>query len=123
MHGKVISLDTFPELAAAYAVWDAQPGNPNAANHVAQAIKSLLYRLAPRYRNLRYLVLVGGDDLIPYYRLPDEARVANERRYAIGIPTDTLLAQSVANRYLLTDDTMPVCCRWPIAAASCICPN
>ena len=104
VHGKVIALDSYPELVAAYAIWDAQPTNPNAANYVAQAIKSLLYRLAPAYRNLQYLVIIGGDDLIPYFRVADEARVANERNYAGDVAANPLLAQSASERYLLTDD-------------------
>jgi hypothetical protein len=84
-------------------VWDAQLGNPLAANFVASHIKSLLYSLAPAYPNWQYLVLVGDDRMIPHRRLQDMALVANERAYAdlAGTP---ILSGSLGLRYMLTDD-------------------
>ena len=48
---------------------------------MARNIKALLYRLAPAYPNLKYMVLVGDDRMIPARRIVDEALFANERLY------------------------------------------
>jgi hypothetical protein len=102
--GVVIALDAQPTLAAAYALWDTLPDNPYAANYVAASIKSYLYQLAPRYPNWKYLVIVGPDTVIPFRRIPDEARVSNERKYNTQTNIQTLTRASFSSRYILTDD-------------------
>jgi hypothetical protein len=101
--GELVDVDAYPEIVSAYRRWEKQIKNPMAANFVALHIKSLLYRLAPAYPNLEYLVIVGGDRVIPHRRIRDEALIANERHY-----TDTMnipnLGKSFHLRYFLTDD-------------------
>ena len=103
VHGVVVHLDDYAGIVDAYALWDTQAGNPLAANYVASNIKSLLYRLAPAYPNLKYLVLVGDDRVVPHRRIRDEALVSNERRYA-EIAHTPILSESLSLRYLLSDD-------------------
>jgi hypothetical protein len=98
----VTDLNSYAAIAAAYAVWEAQPGNPLAANYVAAHVKSLIYRLAPAYPNLEYLVLVGDDRVIPQRRIRDEALISNERRYGNVFTPE--LAGSLAYRYFLSDE-------------------
>jgi hypothetical protein len=86
-----------------YAIWDAAPGNPLAANYVAASIKSVIYNRALAYPNVQYVVLVGGDRIIPHRRIRDEAIVANERTYA-SIAATVELSGSLGLRYLLSDD-------------------
>jgi len=101
--GTLVELDTYPAVNAAFALWDAEPGNPLAANYVAATLKSLIYRLAPAYPNLEYLVLVGDDRVIPYRRIRDEALLSNERLYA-GIAYTPRISESLHLRYFLSDD-------------------
>ena len=101
--GVVVDLGSDPDLAAAYARWDAKPDNPALANHVAANLKSFLYSLSDAYPNWEYLVLVGGDQIIPYRRLRDVTFRANERAYA-DADFDPALAQARAKRYFLSDD-------------------
>jgi hypothetical protein len=103
VQGQLIDLALYPEFATPYSVWDSQPGNPLAANFVAVSIKSLLYSLAQAYPNLKYLVLVGDDRVIPQRRIQDVALVANERHYAETAAT-TILSGTLALRYFLSDD-------------------
>ena len=79
--GVVINLDDYPEIVNAYTVWDADPANPQAANFVARNIKSLLYNTLPAYSEVKYLVVIGGDSIIPHRRIQDTTLVANERKY------------------------------------------
>jgi hypothetical protein len=101
--GVLVNLDDYPALGSAYARWDRRPESPALANFVALHIKSLLYRLAPAYPELQYLVLVGGDRIIPQRRLRDATLIANERRYA-GEAQALSLRQSLQQRYMLSDD-------------------
>ena len=103
VHGEVVNLDSYPAITQAYQVWDGQPGNPQAANFVARTIKSLLYSLAPAYPNAQYIVIVGGDNVIPQRRLVDLTLVANERKYAAKAD-NALLTAAFQNRYYLSDD-------------------
>jgi hypothetical protein len=103
VNGRVVNLDDYPEIVFAYQVWDAQIDNPLAANFVAAHIKSLLYNLAPAYPNLKYLVIVGDDRVIPHRRIRDEALMANERHYASTSYADNL-KPSLELRYFLSDD-------------------
>jgi hypothetical protein len=78
-------------IANAYALWDSDPTNPFYANYVAQIYNSVVTAAAvrnpssgsgpPLYPNIEYIVLVGGDEVIPFYRVPDLATVANQREY------------------------------------------
>ena len=101
--GALVDLSAYQSLADAYALWNRRPSNHLAANFVASQIKALLYKLSPAYPNLRYLVLVGGDDVIPFRRIRDEALFANERLYAEQAG-DTRAAAALDKRYFLSDD-------------------
>jgi len=115
VNGIVIDLDTVqdtdqptPEFALrqAYEAWDedtaAELRNPQTANRVAQTIKHYLYDIIPAYENLKYIVLVGGDEVIPYRRVVDNTLVANQRNYQTAL--DPAISAAYQNRYLLTDD-------------------
>ena len=103
VNGELIDLAAYPEFATPYSTWDSQLDNPLAANYVAVSIKALLYSLAQAYPNLKYLVLVGDDRVIPQRRIQDVALVANERHYAATAAT-TILSGTLGLRYFLTDD-------------------
>jgi len=77
--------------------------NAQVANFVARNIKALLYRLAAGYPNLKYMVLIGDDRMIPARRIVDEALYANERLYP-DIPRTTAIGAAEQDRYFLSDD-------------------
>ncbi len=78
-------------VTEAYNLWDSDPSNPFYANYVASTFDALLTAATlrnpsdgtgpPLYPNTEYIVLVGGDEIIPFYRVPDLAFVANEGEY------------------------------------------
>ncbi|PDW02622.1 peptidase [Candidatus Viridilinea mediisalina] len=88
-----------PTLAEVYARWDANRNNPLYANYIARFIDNIIKatiagetlsspnfvlgsQTAPvAYPNVRNIVLVGGDDIFPFFRLPDLTTIANEADY------------------------------------------
>lgn len=104
VRGTILDVMADPAVAAAYAAWDDHPGSWQKANDVAAAIKSLIDQYTTSYPRLRYLVLVGGDDMIPFYRVMDQNETYwQEDSYAGFLPGGTVHDALAADR-LLTDD-------------------
>jgi hypothetical protein len=124
-------------IDALYADWDANAANPFYANRVAELIDNLIEAVtvadstpgasgpAPAFRlgagsapllslpNIRYIVLVGGDETIPFFRAPDLTTIANEADYAAYlreldpsgiIDANSALGGALRSRMLLTDN-------------------
>jgi hypothetical protein len=102
VNGVVIDLDSYPEINDAYQEWDADPGNPQAANLVARTIKSLIYSRLESYPSVKHIVVVGDDAVIPQRRLEDLSLVANERTYLYY--DNPAMAGAGKYRYYLSDD-------------------
>jgi CSLREA domain-containing protein len=100
--------DTGGAVAAAYAQWNATPGDPVAANRVVQAINAMVdakIRSQPNGAGLKYLVIVGGDQIIPFARLDDfTVTSANESTYADTFSQGTDLFSSLNLSQMLSDD-------------------
>ena len=90
----------------AFAEWDGATCDPNTANAVADVVRdAVLAELAKPDRNYEHVVVVGGDDVIPFRRVTDETGFANETQYAMPSfldPGQPLFA-SKAGGYNLTD--------------------
>jgi hypothetical protein len=100
---SVLPLDIY-DVPAAYEAWDADPGNPHKANRVAIAIKHLIDHYVATYDELEYVLFVGGDDIIPFYRVADQnGTFWHERNYQGKVPPGTVHA-ALAGGYFLTDD-------------------
>ncbi len=120
-----------------YQLWDANKDNPFYANYVAGVIDNVIEAVTTDgvsgpgatggdlfvgasdtippifFPNLRNVVLVGGDEIIPHYRLPDLTEIANESEYADYlksidangiIRSDSALGAALRYRMLLTDN-------------------
>ena len=62
-----------------------------------------------KYPNAENIVIVGGDNIIPFYRVPDETVIANEADYAQQLGTTVLnsgqpLYGSLFYRFIQTDN-------------------
>jgi hypothetical protein len=118
-----ISITNVNALSALYDQWDPQIpslslnapvesySQPLLANEVAQQIWYILDRaITDYYSGTTDLVLVGGDDLIPFYRIQDETTIANERDYydeltAKGaLVAESPLAGSLFYQFVQTDN-------------------
>ncbi len=111
-YGMVIDLSdaaAYPAVAAAYADWTTHPTTVK-ANAVATAIRTVVAGQMRTFINLKYLVIVGGDQIIPFFRTPDLTRTP-EGRYR-GSVTDLAPSGTITSTVLtalddnqtLTDD-------------------
>lgn len=116
VRGVVLDVLSDQAVKDAYAAWDADPGDWQKANAVAGAIKALINQYTLSYSNLRYLVFVGSDGMIPFYRVRDQnPTMWRERNYSIYVPPGTVQAALAADM-LLTDDFYAD--RFPIVPSS-----
>jgi CSLREA domain-containing protein len=101
--GVVVDVGADARVAAANAQADANPGCPYAKNLVAAAIKDIIngYRaLNP----LDYVVIVGNDETIPFFRYPDNSLLGNEMEYVPPVRDETASQASLRQGYILTQD-------------------
>ncbi|MFL6036908.1 MAG: NosD domain-containing protein [Gaiellaceae bacterium] len=100
--------DSTGAVAAAYTRWNANPGDPVAANAVVQSINAMVdskIRSRPNGAGLKYIVIVGGDQIIPFARLDDfSVTSANESSYANTFAEGTDLFSSLNLSQMLSDD-------------------
>jgi len=78
----VLTVDADAGVRAAYSQWDASPCLPSGANAVVSEIARVLNGYRSGGATLKNVVLVGGDDAVPFGRVPDKTSVANESGYA-----------------------------------------
>jgi CSLREA domain-containing protein len=104
--GVVVDVGDDLRVAAANAqANDDTPGYncPYAKNLVAEAIVEIV----ARYRALNpleYVVIVGGDNVIPYWRYPDNALLGHESNYVPPVLDHTASQASLRLGYVLTQD-------------------
>ncbi|MCB0051435.1 MAG: hypothetical protein KDE24_18035, partial [Caldilinea sp.] len=101
--GAVLDIGADPRVVAARAQADATPGCPYAQNVLASAIKEIVDR--SRAGNpLEYVVLVGNDDVIPFFRYPDPAPLGRESEFVPPVLDDTASGASLRLDYILGQD-------------------
>jgi hypothetical protein len=90
--GGVLQVDT--TVADAMGTWDANPCSSTLANAAATAVNDAIEAFRKANSTLQYVVLVGGDDQIPFFRTPDLTTLSNESEYA------STLSSANNNEYL-----------------------
>ena len=103
MGGALIAVDEDPLVQARYAQW--VPGDPAKANDVSTAIKTMLLADLGSYANLQYILIVGGDPLIPFRRVPDGSQFREYDYVGRGhIRNDNATGAALYDNYFLSDD-------------------
>jgi uncharacterized repeat protein (TIGR01451 family) len=111
--GAVIRVEGDPAVASAYADWNQNPCSPSLANKVATAITSVIEGIRDPNddgvpdRDLRYVVLVGSDEIVPQARIPDLTRLSNESEYAADLAftgKSNAIFGSLVTEHILSDD-------------------
>ncbi len=101
--GVVVDVGADARVAEANAQADANPACPYAKNLVAEAIKEIVD--AYRADNpLAYVVIVGDDSVIPFFRYPDNALLANEKNYVPPVRDSSASQASLKLGYVLGQD-------------------
>ncbi len=107
--GAVIPVDGLSGID--YGSWDANPCDVDAANAVANTIADEIAAVKAARPGLQYVVFAGGDDQIPFFRIPDLSRIANENGFAGQFGPNEYYG-ALASSDLLTDnpylDTRPI---------------
>ena len=101
--GVVVDVGQFDWIIDANGQADANYNCPFAKNLVAYAIKDIV----DRYRAvnpLDYVVIVGNDNVIPFFRHPDQALLANEKNYVPPVSDRTASQASLKLGYVLSQD-------------------
>ena len=80
--GAVVPVEAYAGVQAAYDAWDAHPCDPALANAVATTIAGVADSIRATHPGVKFLVNVGGDDIVPFFRIPDNTTLTNESGYA-----------------------------------------
>lgn len=73
--GLVVQVENSATIAAAYAARGTDYGDKNKANAVANAIRQHILSQWDVYPELEYIVIIGDDRVVPFYRIADGTRV------------------------------------------------
>ncbi len=101
--GVVVDVGSADRVAEANTQADAQLACPYAKNLVAGAVKEIIdaYRAV---NPLAYVVIVGDDSVIPFFRYPDNALLANEKNYVPPVRDASASQASLKLGYVLGQD-------------------
>ena len=103
VRGVVVDVDADPAVRGLNAQADARPSCPYAKNLVAGAVK----RIVSAYRAsnpVRYVVLVGGDSVLPFFRYPDPSLLGPETLYSPPVLDSSASQASLRLGYVLDQD-------------------
>ena len=102
VQGIIVDVSTDNRVQQANVQADANRQCPFAKNLVADAIRSIvdLYR-SP---DLQYVVLIGGDGAIPFFRHPDEALLGPENQYVPPVLDSSASQASLRLNYVLSQE-------------------
>ncbi|MEW6237086.1 MAG: right-handed parallel beta-helix repeat-containing protein [Candidatus Omnitrophota bacterium] len=117
--GEILDLDQYTSVRDKYKAWDADSqqlyqgtktegqDNIRMANAIAEDIKAIIgsKRIEQKYAKVKYLVIVGSDAAIPFYRVENQSRTNNsEFNYYKKLDQTHPLSIALRQDRLLTDD-------------------
>ena len=102
--GAVIDLGASPRVSALNTQADATPDCPYAKNLVAGAIKDAVGAYRSANPGLKYVVIVGSDHVIPFFRYPDTAGLGPESNYVPPVLDNSASQASLQSNDVLSQD-------------------
>jgi hypothetical protein len=102
--GVWVDVGADARVMAANDLADDNPGCPYAKNLVAESIKGIVDSYIKAGTPLEYVVIIGNDDVIPFFRYPDNALLANETDYSPPVLNGTSSQASLRLGYILGQD-------------------
>ena len=102
--GAILQVDAVPAVQTAYTAWNACPASAAAANNVVAAINGAIDAFRVDHSSVQNVVLVGGDNVVPFARLDDLTSVANEAGYDNSVVGSSYLAWGARAGKMLSDD-------------------
>ncbi len=97
-------------VASAYESWNLNLQDPQSANNVSKHIKKLIDAKLKEYTGIKYIIIVGDDRIIPFYRIPDntdkpfcpELWQTVDEYHKVNI--DSAVGSAFHNKMFLTDN-------------------
>ncbi len=105
VNGVMVNVGADDRVADARTLLNDYLTCPAAQNILADAIKAVIDAYWQANPDLRYLVLVGNDQVIPFYRHPDQALLAPESNYVVPVLEGSPSDASLELNYLLSQDS------------------
>ena len=116
--GVVVPVQNDPRVptSEAFTAWDADPCSPEKANAVVTAINEVVDDVRSEgggLPELRSVVIVGPDEVMPQARIVDRTAIGNESDYADdvaldrngdGAPDDNAVSAALRLGFMLSDD-------------------
>jgi choice-of-anchor C domain-containing protein len=102
--GVVVDLKDDVRVLAFRAQADAHADCPYAKNLLAQEIKSIVDAYRAANAGMRYVVIAGNDNVIPFFRYPDESLLGQESAYVPPVRSATASDASLRQDFVLSQD-------------------
>ncbi|MGI8693806.1 MAG: Ig-like domain-containing protein [Geodermatophilaceae bacterium] len=102
--GVVIDAATVPRIDALNEQADGLIACPYAKNLVAQGLRDIVNSYRDGAGTLRYVTLVGADDVIPFFRYADSAGLGPEVDYVPPVADDSASQASLRRNQVLSQD-------------------
>jgi len=107
---SIVSASPDARVLAANAQADALVDCPAAKGAVAEAIKGVIQDYRSVNPGLEFVVLVGNDDVIPFFRHPDQTDLGTENMYVPPVMDQTTSQASLRLDYVLSQDDYGAVC-------------
>ncbi len=108
----VLRVDSVGAVRSAFDAWNDCVDDVARANAAASAVAAAVDAVRATRPGIEHVILVGGDEAMPFFRLDDRTTVANEAGYAGAFPVPSALQAALARSTFLSDDpygtTIPV---------------
>ena len=108
--GSVLQIDGAAAVRNAYAAWNAAPCSVEAANAAVRAANDVVGSYLASLSNLKYIVLLGTDEVVPSGRVPDPVLISPQLDGAsdltfttAGLTNGNALYAAAASNQILTD--------------------
>ncbi len=102
--GAIVDVGTRPRIIALQAQADTKVPCMYAKNLVAGAIRDVVTAYRATNPGLKYIVIIGGDDAIPFFRYPDQALLGPEQDFQAPVTTGSASDASLRSNFVLGQD-------------------
>jgi hypothetical protein len=102
--GKLIDVASDARIGTLKAQAAANASCPFAKNLVAREIKAVIDSYRANNPDLRYIVIAGNDDAIPFFRYPDESLLGQESGYIPPVQSTSPSEASLRRDFVLGQD-------------------
>ncbi|MDH3885892.1 MAG: C25 family cysteine peptidase, partial [Desulfobacterales bacterium] len=97
---EIVWVDDSGSVRDAADEWDKEPCSAEKANDYVGAVSAIV----EGYTGIEYVLIVGGDEILPFARKADLLSDANQSVIAGAFPVGSALNGSFATEHILTDD-------------------